>query len=1024
MGKMKMTMTRRSPVPWLLGALWVWSGVCFGADDPSLIGWWQLNEAAGTVAADSSGNGNDATLAGSAAFTSGLYAGGVYCDGTEAYVAVPNVLTTTCTLAFWFKPDWDGSSSPDYRLFDAGAGDKYFFVSKGAVHDTMTAAYFGFFFEDATDFDFQNVRITAAGNIAAGTWYHVAATWQFGGGNAVLYLNGTEISRATSLGAFPTLATNPRFGYTTGASGGVTATNGAAAVFDDIKVFNRVLTPEEIPGLMAGTGLGQASAPSPADEATDVSRDAALNWRPGIYAASHDIYLGTSAEDVANATRAEPLGMLAEQALDDSTYDPSGRFEFGQTYYWRVDEVNAAPGSEIFAGSVWSFTVEPVSYPIESVTATASSQNNANMGQEKAVDGSGLTDDTHSITANDMWLSAKTGPQPTWIQFAFDKVYKLDKVRVWNSNQPMEAEFGLGARNVILERSTDDATWVSLGEVEIPQAPGESGYTGSVVNLSDAVAKYVKFTIQSNWGGFFPQYGLSEVRFYQIPVRAREPEPAAAATGVTPPITLSWRAGREAASHEVYLGTDPNTLTALGTVTATSFAAADLSLETQYYWRIDEVNTAETPSAWAGDVWTFTTSDFRVVDDMESYSDDEAAGQTIYQAWQDGYGTTTNGAWVGYEESANGTFGETAIVHGGKQSMPLRYGQNSATTSEATRTFNMSEDWTLADVRTLVLHFHGAATNDAAQLYLKINGTKIDYGGSSASVAIALWKQWNIDLASVSGVDFRAVKTMTIGISGVGQGILYIDDIRLYKTAPAVITPIDPGTADLVSHIDMENAKVSDSVSGVAGTPSDVAFDASMTGLGQAAQFNGTSSYVDLGADYWTKVVSKLSSCTFAVWVNYSATGGAWQRVFDLGCGTNVNVFLTTGAGTVGVARFAVKTDVPNSASTNAGFFETGVNASSTLIAGWHHLVGIVDATGGAAGNPVLYLYIDGVLVGGPSAGRLPKDMALQTGTPWQMWLGRSQYTADPYFNGAIDELRVFNRALSEGEVRYLAGDR
>jgi hypothetical protein len=42
-----------------------------------------------------------------------------------------------------------------------------------------------------------------------------------------------------------------------------------------------------------------------------------------------------------------------------------------------------------------------------------------------------------------------------------------------------------------------------------------------------------------------------------------------------------------------------------------------------------------------------------------------------------------------------------------------------------------------------------------------------------------------------------------------------------------------------------------------------------------------------------------------------------------------------------------------------------------------------------------------------------------------QNWLGRSQFiTVDPYFNGSLDDFRIYNRALSESEVRYLAGDR
>ena len=106
-------------------------------------------------------------------------------------------------------------------------------------------------------------------------------------------------------------------------------------------------------------------------------------------------------------------------------------------------------------GSVWSFTVEPVSYPIAKVTATASSSTEG-MGPEKTVDGSGLNaDDQHSTEPTQMWLSANGGPQPTWIQYEFDGVYKLDRLLVWNSNQVLESVLGFGAKSVTVEYSTD-----------------------------------------------------------------------------------------------------------------------------------------------------------------------------------------------------------------------------------------------------------------------------------------------------------------------------------------------------------------------------------------------------------------------------------------------------------------------------------------------------------------------------------------------------------------------------------------
>ncbi len=50
----------------------------------------------------------------------------------------------------------------------------------------------------------------------------------------------------------------------------------------------------------------------------------------------------------------------------------------------------------------------------------------------------------------------------------------------------------------------------------------------------------------------------------------------------------------------------------------------------------------------------------------------------------------------------------------------------------------------------------------------------------------------------------------------------------------------------------------------------------------------------------------------------------------------------------------------------------------------------------------------------------LPEDLGVTN----QNWIGRSQFTADAFFNGAADDFRIYNRAMSAAEVRYLAGDR
>jgi hypothetical protein len=100
----------------------------------------------------------------------------------------------------------------------------------------------------------------------------------------------------------------------------------------------------------------RADNPNPTDKAENVLRHTMLSWEMGSFAATHDVYFGTVFNDVNEADRANPHDMLVSQGQALSVYDP-GILDSGQTYYWRVDEVNVAPDNTIFKGEVWSFVV-------------------------------------------------------------------------------------------------------------------------------------------------------------------------------------------------------------------------------------------------------------------------------------------------------------------------------------------------------------------------------------------------------------------------------------------------------------------------------------------------------------------------------------------------------------------------------------------------------------------------------------------------------------------------------------------
>jgi hypothetical protein len=199
--------------------------------------------------------------------------------------------------------------------------------------------------------------------------------------------------------------------------------------------------------------------------------------------------------------------------------------------------------------------------------------------------------------------------------------------------------------------------------------------------------------------------------------------PANGATNVERTQILRWKPGKSASLHQVYFGTDPNAVRSAGTSSpeyqgtkdlgAASFDPGTLDLETTYYWRIDEVNSVSPESPWVGELWSFTTGNFIVVDDFESYNDlevDQEGSNVIYLTWIDGWGTQTNGATVGYADpdyAAGQHIAETVIIHGGRQSMPYFY-DNDMKYSEAVRDIDDADrDWTREGMDTLSLWFRG-----------------------------------------------------------------------------------------------------------------------------------------------------------------------------------------------------------------------------------------------------------------------------------------------------------------------------
>ncbi|MBN1973937.1 MAG: AbfB domain-containing protein [Sedimentisphaerales bacterium] len=549
----------------------------------------------------------------------------------------------------------------------------------------------------------------------------------------------------------------------------------------------------------------RASNPKPADKTNEISIDVGeISWTPGEFiltnGGTHNVFFGTDEASVTNATIAEPLGTSLYEGLDVNNVILD-RLEYGTTYYWRVDEVNIPSKPGTSKGLIWNFTTELEGYPLEpvqiiNVTASDNPVYPEEQEPNMTCNESGLdVNDMHSTELATMWLGMADEPGQVWIQYEFDKIYKLHDMLVWNYNETPPGET-YGAKDVNIVYSLDGVTWTALGDtVVFNEAAGYDTYSANTtVDFSGKAAKYVKLTFWSSFEDGLYTGGLSEVRFSAIPTRATEPDPEDEDTGIAVDALLGWKAGRGAAEHNLYIGTDVNAVTegtaSMAVLQDVSYAPV-LELARTYYWKVDEVNMAEEYTTWDGPVWSFSTVQSIVVDNFEVGYDDSDAN-AVWVTWKDGFGNeSVNGALMGYEFP--GPYLSTTNYNGG-HSAPIRYNNTTASYSEVKAQSEElpigTVDWTIGSPTTLVLWIYGDLGNNAAtdRLYVKIGSAKILFTGD---ISKPRWMQMNIPL-STAGINQSNISSITIGLEKIGSaggtGTVLIDNIRLYREAPALPT--------------------------------------------------------------------------------------------------------------------------------------------------------------------------------------------------------------------------------------------
>ncbi len=491
--------------------------------------------------------------------------------------------------------------------------------------------------------------------------------------------------------------------------------------------------------------LPVASGPTPKNGELIEVTWANMSWRPGDFAVSHNLYIGTDFDDVNNAAEGTFAGSTSSdfQVVGFPGFPIPEGLQPGTTYYWRIDEVNDLDPNSPWKGKVWSFAIAP---------KTAYEPNPA--------DGAELVDP-------DVELS-------------------------WTGG------FGSKLHTVYFGDNFDDVNNAAGG---LPQ--GVATYTppGPLKLAKTYYWRVDEFDAVDTYKG--------SVWSFITHGAVGSPDPPNGAVDVEHTPILTWSPGVYAASHQLYFGTDKDAVKNADTSSPEYKGTADLGSETfepgkllwdtTYYWRIDEANNVNPDSPWTGNIWSFTTANFLVVDDFEDY---DAGENQIWFAWHDGLGFGTpgvdpyfagngTGSAVGDENTPSYT--EETIVHGGSQSMPVFYDNSILRYSEVEKTLTYPRDWTENGVNTLTIWFHGDPANAAETLYVALNGSAVVTHDNPNAAQVDTWTQWNINLQAFAdqGVNLANVNTIAIGfgdknnpLAG-GSGMMYFDDIRLYR-------PVEP----------------------------------------------------------------------------------------------------------------------------------------------------------------------------------------------------------------------------------------
>ncbi len=327
------------------------------AQDPNLLGWWKLDDKSGTIAYDSSGNGNDGVLTKMDGFliddpqwVSGYAAGALLLNGVDEFVEVPHSDSlqpgnNEVTLMAWINtPRYTGSEVSSWSSYQA-------IITKGndpRMYSLYTTEEGYLHFSLGDPF----VQSVSVGHVPLNEWVHVCA--QVINGGHLYYINGEPSLPTDGAGQGTVIPV----GTEVLRIGNAIEDNSFMGKIDDVRVYDKTVTQEEIQLIMISGLSSVATLPNPDNGTQEVPRDTSLGWKAGQYSDKHNVYFGTDFNDVNEASVSDPRGVMVAENHTEITFEPLGAdlLDYNTTYYWRIDEINNSEPNSLWKGETWSFT--------------------------------------------------------------------------------------------------------------------------------------------------------------------------------------------------------------------------------------------------------------------------------------------------------------------------------------------------------------------------------------------------------------------------------------------------------------------------------------------------------------------------------------------------------------------------------------------------------------------------------------------------------------------------------------------